>query len=158
MTRIEVLVPARTDSRTRLRSSRRGVALMLVLWIVVILGGIAAGTRTTGDITANARARAVARYAAESGIVAAVAAAERHMDAAGDDVAQRRQLLNDPVRLLRDVAGFDLGAASVRVVMVDVSARIDINAASESVLAALFARAGHGAAAAAAARAIRTPS
>ena len=159
MTRIEVLVSARTDSRTRLQSSRRGVALMLVLWIVVILGGIAAavtaGTRTTGDITANARARAVARYAAESGIVAAVAAAQRHMDAAGDDVAERRQLLNDPIRLLRDVAGFDLGAASVRVVMVDVSARIDINAASEAVLAALFARAGHGAAAAAAARAIR---
>jgi len=132
---------------------------MLVLWIIVILGGIAAaitsGTRTTSDITANVRARAIARYAAESGIVAAVAAAQRQMESAGDDVAKRRRSLNDPARLLRDVAGFELGAASVSVVMVDASARIDINAAPELVLAALFTRAGHGAEAATAARAIR---
>ena len=151
--RLRTSMPARESSR------RRGVALMLVLWIIVILGGIAAavtaGTRTTGDITANARARVIARYAAESGIVAAVAAAQRQMESAGEDVVMRRLVLNDPARLLRDVTGFELGAASVSVVMVDASARIDVNAAPEAVLATLFARAGHGAEAATAARAIR---
>lgn len=138
---------------------RRGVALILVLWIIAILGGVAAavtsGTRITGDVTANARARAVARYAAESGIVAAVATLQRGMEAAGDDVAKRRLLLNNADNALGDAAGFEMDAAMVQVVMLDVSARIDVNAAPEEALAALFARAGHPADAVSAARAIR---
>jgi general secretion pathway protein K len=140
-------------------NNRRGVALILVLWIIAVLGGVAAavtaGTRTTGDITANARARAVARYAAESGIVAAVAAVQQGLEAAGDDMPRRQALLNDVDRAIRDVAQFELGAASVTVVMVDVSARIDVNAAPEEALAALFARAGTQVNAADAARAVR---
>ena len=62
------------------RSSRRGVALMLVLWLVVILGVIAAevltGTRTSVAVAINTRARAVARAAAESGVEARVAMIE----------------------------------------------------------------------------------
>ncbi len=143
---------------TRL-NARRGVALILVLWIIVILGGVAAavtaGSRTTGDITANARARTIARYAAESGIVAAVAALQQRMDSAGDDVAKRRLVLNDAEHALRAAASFAMGDARVQVVMTDVSARIDVNSAPEEALSALFARAGHAADAAAAARAIR---
>jgi type II secretory pathway component PulK len=138
---------------------RRGVALILVLWIIAILGGVAAavtaGTRTTGDVTANARARAVARYAAESGIVAAVSTLQRGMEAAGEDVVKRRALLNNAADALGDAAGFEMDAATVQVVMLDISARIDVNAAPEEALAALFARAGHAADAANAARAIR---
>jgi type II secretory pathway component PulK len=48
-----------------------------------------------------------------------------------------------------------MGDAEVRVVMVDVSARLDVNAAPEEALAALFARAGGARGAADAARAIR---
>lgn len=140
-------------------TGRRGVALMLVLWVIVILGGVSAavtaGTRTASDVTANLRAQTVARYAAESGITAAVAAIQRQMDADGDDVAKRHRSLNDAARAIGDAASFSMGDAQVRVVMVDVSARIDVNAASEDALAALFARAGHAAAASGAARAIR---
>lgn len=140
-------------------ADRRGVALILVLWIIVILGGVAAAvtrsTRTTGDVTGNARARAVARYAAESGVIAAVTTLQRRMEATGDDVPKRQALLNDAAHALGDAAEFAMGDASVQVVMVDVSARIDVNSAPEEALAALFARAGHGADAAAAARAVR---
>lgn len=141
------------------RADRRGVALILVLWIIVILGGVAAavtsGTRTTGDVTANARARTVARYAAESGVVAAVATLQQRMEAVGEDAVKRQALLNDAAHALGETADFTMGDARVQVVMVDVSARIDVNAAPEEALAALFARAGHGADAVAAARAIR---
>ncbi len=144
---------------TRSVHRRRGVALILVLWILVILGGVAAavtaGSRTTSDVTANARARAIARYAAESGVVAAVAAVQQRMEAASDDAMKRKALLNAPERAVSDVASFAMGDASVQVIMVDVSARIDVNAAPEEALAALFARAGHAAEAVEAARAIR---
>lgn len=138
---------------------RRGVALILVLWIIVVLGGVAAavtaGTRTTGDITANVRARAVARYAAESGVIAAVSAVQQGLESAGDDITRRQALLNNAERAIGDAASFELGDALVQVVMVDVSARIDINAAPEEALAALFSRSGTGANAAMAARAVR---
>jgi general secretion pathway protein K len=144
---------------TRAMRARRGVALMLVLWMIVILGGVAAAvtnsSRLTADVTSNARARTVARYAAESGIVAGVATLQRRLEAAGDDQVKRRAVLNDAEHALQDAAAFELGDASVRTVMVDVSARIDVNAATEEVLAALLARAGHAAVAANTARAIR---
>lgn len=141
------------------RPERRGVALILVLWMIVILGGVAAavtaGSRSASDVTANARARTIARYAAESGIVAAVAVLQRRMDLAGEDVTKRRSALNDAEHALGENASFEMGDATVRVVMVDVSARLDVNAAPEEALAALFARAGAARGANDAARAIR---
>jgi type II secretory pathway component PulK len=140
-------------------SARRGVALVLVLWVIVILGGlgaaVTAGSRTTGDVTASARARVIARYAAESGIVSAVARMQRQLDATADDSVKRHSTLNNVDRALGDAASFELGDASVRVVMVDASARIDVNAATEATLAALFTRVGFTAEAGSAARAIR---
>jgi len=132
---------------------------MLVLWMIVILGGVAAAvtssSRSTSDVTSNARARTIARYAAESGIVAVAASVQRQLETAGDDQLKRRLVLNDGTRALQDIATIELGDASVRTVMVDVSARIDVNAATEEVLTALLARAGHAASAANTARAIR---
>ena len=140
-------------------SSRRGVALILVLWMIVVLGGVAAavtaGSRTTSDVTANLRARVIARYAAESGVVAASAALQKGMEAAGENLTKRHALLNDAAHALGTSANFEMGDAIVSVVMVDVSARIDVNTAPEEALTALFARAGHGRNAADAARAIR---
>ena len=145
--------------RGRHSRPRRGVALMLVLWMIVILGGLAAAVTTsargTANVTSNARARSVARYAAESGIVAAVAALQQQLESAGDDSTRRRAVLNDAEFALRDVASVTLGDAELRTVMVDASARIDINAAPEEVLAALLARAGTAVSAANTARAIR---
>ncbi len=138
---------------------RRGVALMLVLWILVILGGVAAtitaGSRMTGDVTASARARTTARYAAESGIIAAVNSLQRGLEATVDDSVKRLSILNRPAGALGGASEFSLGPAEVRVVMIDASARLDVNAASEESLAALFARVGHARYAADAARAIR---
>lgn len=140
-------------------SARRGVALILVLWMIVILGGVAAavtaGSRTTTDVTANARARTIARYASESGIVAATARLQQQMDAAGDNITKRRAVLNDAAHALAEQASFAMGEAEVRVVMVDISARLDVNGAPEEALAALFARTGAGRGANDAARAIR---
>lgn len=141
------------------QSSRRGVALILVLWVIVVLGGVAAavtaGSRTTSDVTSNARARTIARYAAESGIVAAQRELQTRMEAAGDDATKRHAVLNDASRALSESANFEIGGASVSVVMIDVSARLDVNTAPEEALAALFSRAGRGVGAADAARAIR---
>ena len=138
---------------------RRGVALILVLWIIVVLGGVAAvvtaGSRTTSEVTANARARTIARYAAESGIVAATAVLRATLERTSENVTMRRAALNDAAHALGTSAGFAMGDAEVRVVMIDVSARIDVNAAPEEALTALFARAGQARAAADAARAIR---
>ena len=142
-----------------LNSSRRGVALILVLWVIVVLGGVAAavtaGSRSTTDVTSNVRARTIARYAAESGIVAATVALQARMEAAAENVTKRRAALNDASHALGESANFVMGDASVSVVMVDVSARLDVNAAPEEALAALFARAGQGRRATDAARAIR---
>src|SRR2546430_5584044 len=48
---------------------------MLVLWLIIVLGAIAVGvaalTRSEAGIVDNVRTRVAARYAAESGIVAA---------------------------------------------------------------------------------------
>jgi len=53
----------------------RGVALMLVLWLIVVLGAIAVGVgalaREESNVVGNVRTRAAARYAAESGGVLA---------------------------------------------------------------------------------------
>jgi type II secretory pathway component PulK len=63
------------------RRGEQGVALALVLWLVILLGTIAAtlasSTRGGLGVVLNARARTVARHAAESGITAAVASLER---------------------------------------------------------------------------------
>lgn len=137
--------------------SRRGVALVLVLWIVVILGGVSAGVvrsaRTSTGIAANSRAELVARAAAESGIEAVVAAFEDTL-AGFDDPDDRRNWLNAlSFSARRD--SFTLGDGRFSVNVVDVSARLDINAATESALQTFFSQFTDPAEAAAIAGAIR---
>src|SRR2546429_7351556 len=59
---------------------------MLVLWLIVVLGAIAVGvaalSRGAAGIVDNVRTRAAARYAAESGIVAATWRLEQLLRAA----------------------------------------------------------------------------
>lgn len=139
--------------------ARRGVALPLVLWVLVLLGGVTtavvAAAREGMDVAGNARARAQGRYAAESGVVAALDALEAGLRAAGDDSLARRAVLNAPDRALGEAAAFDLGEARVAVTVVDVSARLDVNAATEEQLTRLLARFGTPGAAARTAAAIR---
>jgi type II secretory pathway component PulK len=137
---------------------RRGVALMLVLWLVVVLGvigaGVVRGTRATSAIAANVRAQLVARLSAESGIEALVAAIEDTL-ASLSDSASRQDWLNG----LEDGASRGdttvLGEGRFAVTVVDVSARLDVNAAPEPALRAFFARFTDLAGAADIARAIR---
>ena len=127
----------------RRRAPRRGVALVLVLWLIVILGGIGAAvisaTRDSSRLAANARARVVARYAAESGIEATLAAIDDSLRALTDSAA-RYDFLN---ALEQRSAGGDsvlLGDGRFAVAIVDASARLDVNAAPVENLARLFAR------------------
>jgi type II secretory pathway component PulK len=119
------------------------VALVLVLWLIVVLGvigaGVVASTRSSSAVTANVRARLIARYAAESGIEALVAAIEDSL-AVISDRAARADYLNG---LERDPAAGDsvtLGAGRFASTIVDVSARLDVNSAPEPSLRAFLAR------------------
>jgi general secretion pathway protein K len=143
--------------RRRWSSERRGVALVLTLWLIVIAGGIAAavaaGTRTASSLAGNARARVAGRYAAESGVELAVAALEQRLDALADSSARRAYLnrLDDAVTQDSVV----LGDQRFHVVLVDVNARLDVNAATEEQLGGLLATFGSAIDATTAARLVR---
>ncbi|MGQ0766874.1 MAG: hypothetical protein ACT4OZ_14595 [Gemmatimonadota bacterium] len=117
---------------------RRGVALVLVLWIVVLLGSVGtavvAGARTSSALAANARARVAARYASESGVVLARSRIEAAL-AAGDSVSTD-DYLNALERLGAD-SGY-LGDARFQFVVVDPGARLDVNMAPATSLASLL--------------------
>ena len=127
-------------------SARRGVALMLVLWIVVLLATVGAAVamhaRGATSVAVNVRARAAARYAAESGVEAAVAELEAQL-AARPDALARRTYLNAIDRALgASTTERALGSQRFQVALVDASARLDLNLAGEDALAALFAQVG----------------
>jgi general secretion pathway protein K len=121
--------------------ARRGVALMLVLWLIVVLGtiatGVVAATRSEADQVGNLRARAVARYAAESGVLAATARLRDILAAARtpEEQAALFRNLDEHFAELRDVP---LGGARFGVAVVDLNARIDLNAADDLTLLAFF--------------------
>ena len=125
--------------------SRRGVVLVLVLWIVVILGAISAGVvrsaRTSTSIASNARDEVIARAAAESGIEALVAAIEDTLSQLVDPL-DRRDWLNT-LGLESRGDSVSLGDGRFSVTVVDVSARLDINAATQSALQVFFSQFTH---------------
>jgi general secretion pathway protein K len=137
---------------------RRGVALVLVLWLVVVLGvigaSVAQGTRTSSSIASNVRARVVARAASESGIEALVAAIEDTL-AAMPESGARRDWLNALEAAVGASAPVALGDGRFALAVADVSARLDVNAATEASLRAFFSRFTDLAAAADIGRAIR---
>ncbi len=121
--------------------ARPGIALLLVLWIIVILGavgsGLALSTRAATAAAVNFRARTAGRYAAESGITVARAVFEQNL-AARIEANARVDYLN---RLDRALAGQEqgvLGDARYSVVLIDVNARLDVNLADTQALATLF--------------------
>lgn len=121
--------------------ARRGVALLLVLWVVAILGGLGAAlavrVRDGTDLTVNARAAAQARYAAESGVTLAVSTVESEL-AARPDPAARERYLNALDAALGPLGRGALGDERYAVSLVDVSARLDINRASHAQLQRFF--------------------
>jgi general secretion pathway protein K len=121
--------------------SERGVALMLVLWIIVVLGLIATGVaiqaRESIAVASTARTRTVARYAAESGVQAA-SAALRDLLTKADTPERQVHVLRDLEDELQRWAVRGLGNARFQVVVTDLNARVDLNNSAETVLLGLF--------------------
>lgn len=119
---------------------RRGVALMLVLWLIVVLGALAAGVgasmRSEARVVANVRARSAARYAAESGIVAATVRLKAILRAA-ETPHEQALVFRQLDRLLAQLRDEALGGVRYQVVVADLNARIDLNAADEATLLGL---------------------
>jgi len=120
---------------------RRGVALIVVLWLLVVLGlavsALVARARTESRIVTSLKSRAIARYAAESGILAATTALRTLLDSATEPAelaAQTRRLDT----LGRVVAGLATGDAQFAVTIIDLNARLDLARADSTVLRALF--------------------
>ena len=120
---------------------RRGVALVLVLWIIVLAGGLAsvaaARARESTLLARTVRARTAAHAAAESGVASAAGEIEARLRAAVDTLA-RRDFLNAPDRALHQ-PDLHLGDARARIVLVDPASRLDVNSATATQMATLFA-------------------
>jgi len=110
---------------------------MLVLWLIVVLAAIAvtvvAAAREEVNTVSNLRARVVARYAAESGVVAARLALSQ---AFGEATTPEEQVLAFPrVRdEFEDLTQQPLGPARFQVALVDLNERLDLNHADQMML------------------------
>ena len=114
---------------------------MLVLWLIIVLGAIAVGvaalTRGEAGLVDNVRTRAAARYAAESGIVAATWRLKQLLRAA-ETPRDQALVFRRLDRVLADVQQETLGTTQFQVTVADLNARIDLNAADEPTLLAFF--------------------
>ena len=133
--RIPARVPTAEGHVIRAPSRQRGVALVLVIWVAVILGVVAASfileRRTETLVVMNSISMARAEAAANAGVTRAIAEAYRNDP-------------NAPDAWKRDGAPHDwvFEGVPVRVEMRDESAKIDINTASEALLRGLLASSG----------------
>ena len=122
---------------------RRGVALMLVLWLIVVLGvvatAIAASTHADSTLTWNLRARATARYAAESGIVVATGLLGQLLQTTSSDETRARTF-QDIDRHFDHLREVPIGTGRFGIAVIDLNARIDLNRSDLSVVQALFAQ------------------
>ncbi|MDQ6717183.1 MAG: type II secretion system protein GspK [Gemmatimonadota bacterium] len=120
---------------------RPGVALMLAVWMVAVLGAIAAAivsaTRGSESLAMNLKAEAQARRAAESGAIMGVAALERLL-ADSRDSSSRRVLLNSLEKGRIGAEEQALGDERFVFTFVDVNSRLDVNWATAQQLARLF--------------------
>jgi general secretion pathway protein K len=120
--------------------NRRGVALILVLSLLIVLGLIAAEVasraRAEGRMIIAVQARAEARYAAESGILMARSSIAA-MDTAFD-LASRAKAFRHLDTLEQSFHHIAIGPAQFDVAIVDLNGRIDLNRASETTLRRFF--------------------
>ena len=123
------------------RGDRRGVALIFVLWLLVLLGVIVAEVvsqaRMESEILSSLRSRTVARYSAESGILAATVRIEELLDSARS-LPERITTFRDLSTRLAGLNDVALGSGRFGVAVVDLNARIDLNRADAATLEGLF--------------------
>jgi general secretion pathway protein K len=121
--------------------NRRGVALILVLSLLVLLGVVAAEVgsraRAEGQMLIALKSRAAARYAAESGVFLARTSIAQLVDSAPEatDRATAFRRLDSLNRSLRHQS---IGNTLFDVAILDLNARIDLNLASQRTLRNLF--------------------
>jgi general secretion pathway protein K len=122
----------------------RGIALVLVLWLVVVLGAVTAAvvnsTRTESRVVLNARTRTVARYAAESGIVAGESMLQRRLATAYGPARHQATALRGVAREFADMGEVPLGKALFGIQLINLSGRLDLNQADPEALVNLFSR------------------
>ena len=123
------------------RHDQRGVALIFVLWLLVLLGVIiaevASRARAEAALLTSLRSRTVARYAAESGILAATVAIERLLDSSYNPL-ERASVFRQLDARLASLNDVELGGARFGVAALDLNARIDLNRADVATLRGLF--------------------
>jgi general secretion pathway protein K len=143
---------------TSATSLRRGSTLALVLWTLVVAGGVslAVSVRSRAAIfmASNARAHIVARYAAESGLTIAVRAIEDSLSGVVDS-STRADLLNAITRTPFGFPDASLGAARIELAISDENSKLDLNYADADAVAGLLAEFGDAGAARRTAAAIR---
>jgi len=125
------------------RGDRRGVALMLALWLIIVLGVVAtaitAASHADATLTWNLRARATGRYAAESGIVVAARQLET-LAVETPSTEERARIFQDVDRHFRDWRDVAIGSGRFGIVVVDLNARMDLNHGDAVMLRAFFAQ------------------
>ena len=123
------------------RRDQRGVALILVLWLLVLLSiiiaEVASRARAEAALLTSLRSRTVARYAAESGILAATVAIERLLDSSYNPL-ERASVFRQLDARLASLNDVELGGARFGVAALDLNARIDLNRADVATLRGLF--------------------
>ena len=112
---------------------------MLVLWLIVVLGAVAAtviaASRSGSQVLINARARVVARYASESGIVAGRAMLAR----LGSSLrAQQVLAMSGLDGEMQDLKQVDLGSGRFGVTVTNLNARLDLNQADPEAIVGLL--------------------
>src|SRR5207245_3976185 len=93
--------------------------------------------RLEAEILSSLRARTVARYSAESGILAATVRIEALLDSTRS-LPERITTFRELATRLAPLTDVDLGSGRFGVAVVDLNARIDLNRADEATLQGLF--------------------
>ena len=128
---------------------RRGVALLLVLWLVVLLAGVtiaaSSAARSSGDLVAARRAGATAQSMAESGNIVALVAINDSLNRLRRDSTATIAFLNGldaatngGASNIRRIATDTLGDGAFAIAVVDIDARLDVNSTGEVGLAKFF--------------------
>lgn len=123
------------------RADRRGVALVVVLAVLVALGAIAAemarAVRLEAHTVATLHALTVARYGAESGVVAAEWRMQTLLDSARSSPEWAAEF-READAWLRRLGRVTLGDAQFEVAVIDLGARVDLNRSSAGTVRGLL--------------------
>lgn len=131
-----------SDRHADVWGDRRGAALVLALWVLLVLGmaslEVLAAVRGRVDAAAFFRARTVGRYAAESGVEATRALLDRLVrEAPASDQAAVYSRFREEVEAWGPVP---IGTGRYQVAVEDLNGRIDLNRSRPEVLLGLIAQ------------------